>query len=54
MREMTEVVNAVATAELFTYPGSSHLFTDSSLDAYEPASAQLVMQRTLEFLARRS
>ena len=52
MREMAEVVDAVATAQLFIYPGSSHLFTDSSLDAYEPASAKLVMQRTLEFLDR--
>ena len=54
MRDMTEVVNAVATAELFIYPGSTHLFTDSSLDAYEPESAQLVLQRTLESLNRRS
>ena len=53
MRDMVEGVEAVATAELFVYPGSSHLFTDSSLDAYEPGSAALVIERTLEFLERK-
>jgi dienelactone hydrolase len=52
MRDMVEVVSGVATAELFVYPGSSHLFTDSSLEAYEPESARLVLQRTLDFLER--
>lgn len=52
MREMVQVVNEVAAAELFVYPGSSHLFTDSSLEAYDPESAALVMQRSLEFLER--
>lgn len=41
---------ASASAELFVYPGSSHLFTDSSLPDYEVDSAALVMQRTLAFL----
>jgi len=54
MRAMVAAVSEVAAAELFVYPGSSHLFTDSSLEAYEPESAARVMERTLEFLERRS
>ena len=42
-----------APAELFVYPGASHLFADSSLPGCEPESASLLMRRTLEFLARR-
>lgn len=38
--------------ELHTYEGDAHLFADRSLDAYHPAEAELVLQRTLEFLAR--
>lgn len=41
-----------ATAELFTYPGSTHLFTDFSLPDYEADSAELVIQRTLDFLEK--
>lgn len=39
-------------AELFVYPGSVHLFADSSFREYVPDAAQLLLQRTLEFLAR--
>ncbi len=39
-----------AGGELFLYDGDAHLFTDSSLDAYDPAAARLVMERTLAFL----
>jgi dienelactone hydrolase len=45
-----EEAGEVARAELFTYPGSSHLFTDSSLPDYEAGAAGLVLQRTLAFL----
>jgi dienelactone hydrolase len=41
-----------ADAELFVYPGSSHLFADSSLPDYDADSTALVMQRTLGFLER--
>jgi dienelactone hydrolase len=41
-----------ADAELFTYPGDAHLFTDRSLDVYDPVAAALVLERTLELLAR--
>lgn len=40
--------------ELFLYDGDAHLFTDSSLEAYDPAAAKLVMERTLAFLDARS
>ncbi len=47
-----ELVQTVGTdlAELFVYPGDRHLFTDRSLPSYDAASAELVLQRTLEFL----
>jgi dienelactone hydrolase len=47
-RELAELDGA----ELFTYPGSAHLFTDRSLPSYDAASAALVTQRALELLAR--
>ena len=40
------------TAELFTYPGDGHLFVDPSAEAHDPAAAELVMQRVLDFLQR--
>jgi dienelactone hydrolase len=39
-------------AELYTYDGDQHLFTDPSLDVHDPEAARLVIERTLEFLAR--
>ncbi len=46
-----ELVAKVHGAELFLYPGDQHLFTDSSLSAYEPVAARLLLQRVLAFLA---
>jgi dienelactone hydrolase len=40
----------VAGAELYGYPGSKHLFADSSLEDYDEPAAHLLLQRTLEFL----
>jgi dienelactone hydrolase len=37
-------------AQLFTYPGDKHLFTDSSLPSYDPDAAALVIRRSVEFL----
>lgn len=37
-------------AELFLYPGTEHLFADSSLPAYDPAAAALLTERVLAFL----
>jgi dienelactone hydrolase len=47
-----ELVASTDQAELFLYPGDEHLFTDSSLPSYEPAAAQLVMERVLHFLEK--
>jgi dienelactone hydrolase len=37
-------------AELFLYPGTEHLFADSSLPAHDPAAAALLTERVLAFL----
>lgn len=47
-------VNDHDDAELFVYDGSAHLFTDSSLSAYDEAAAGAVMERSREFLRRLS
>ncbi|MGP9488485.1 dienelactone hydrolase family protein [Glutamicibacter sp. 363] len=38
-------------AELYTYAGDQHLFTDSSLSSCDPKARALVMERVLGFLA---
>lgn len=45
------LVRAADDAELFLYPGNEHLFTDSSLAAYDAAATDLVLDRVLPFLA---
>ena len=50
VEEFIRQVGANDSAELFEYPGSAHLFTDSSLAEHDVGSAQLVMTRTLDFL----
>jgi dienelactone hydrolase len=37
-------------AELFLYPGTEHLFADSSLASYDPEAAALLTERVLAFL----
>lgn len=46
-----ELVASTPAAELFVYPGEQHLFADSSLDAYDPEAAALLMERVQAFLA---
>jgi dienelactone hydrolase len=46
------LVKEIDDAELFLYPGSGHLFADSSLDDYDEKAAGLLMERTLAFLDR--
>jgi dienelactone hydrolase len=46
------LVEEVDDAELFLYPGSGHLFADSSLDDYDEQAAGLLKERTLAFLNR--
>jgi dienelactone hydrolase len=45
-----ELVEANDGAELFLYPGSRHLFADSSLPDYDESAAKLLQQRVLAFL----
>ena len=46
-----ELVASTERAELFLYPGEEHLFADSSLAAYDPAAAALLLERVQAFLA---
>lgn len=48
-----ELVESADDAELFLYPGDQHYFADSSLPSYDAAATRLLMERVLEFLARR-
>ena len=45
-----ELAASTDQAELFLYPGEQHLFTDSSLPAYDAEAAALVLERTLAVL----
>ena len=45
------LVDSTDEAELFLYPGTEHLFADSSLPTYDPAAAALLTDRALAFLA---
>ncbi len=47
-----ELVESSEGAELFLYPGGEHLFADDSLTSYDEAAANLLLERTLAFLAR--
>lgn len=44
------LVQATPDAELFLYPGSRHLFADSSLPSYDERAAALLTERVLSFL----
>lgn len=46
-----ELVGAVKDAELFIYPGDQHLFADSSLSAYDPEAAALLLERSKALLS---
>lgn len=48
-----ELVASAENAELFLYPGSEHLFADSSLPSYDADAATLLKQRVLDFLSTR-
>jgi dienelactone hydrolase len=41
-----------APLEVFTYPGGGHLFADPEGPDYDPDSAQLMLERELDFLAK--
>jgi dienelactone hydrolase len=44
------LVESTSDAELFLYPGKEHLFSDSSLPAYDEAATSLLTSRVIEFL----
>jgi dienelactone hydrolase len=44
------LVESTDRAELFVYPGTEHLFADSSLPQFDPAAAALLTERVLAFL----
>jgi dienelactone hydrolase len=46
-----ELVASTDDAELFLYPGSVHLFADSSLPSYDRSATELLTQRVLAFLS---
>lgn len=48
-----ELAATIPGAELFLYDGSSHLFADRSLPAYDAAAAALHLERVLAFLGER-
>ena len=37
---------------MFAYPGEVHLFTDASLPSHDPDATRLVLDRSLDLLAR--
>ena len=43
---------AGASVEVHTYPGSGHLFADPEGPDFDAASAALMLERELDFLAR--
>jgi dienelactone hydrolase len=45
-----ELVAGADQAELFLYPGTDHLFADTSLPAYDEGAATLLRSRVLSFL----
>jgi dienelactone hydrolase len=45
-----DLVDEIENAELFLYPGSGHLFADSSLSDFDQEAASLLMERCLAFL----
>jgi dienelactone hydrolase len=50
-RELVDTVGP-DLAELFVYPGDTHLFADSSLPSYDADATAVELQRSRDFLAR--
>lgn len=49
---LKQLAREIPDAELFLYPGTGHLFADSSLGDYDQQAEELLVGRTLEFLDR--
>jgi dienelactone hydrolase len=52
VEDCAELARTIDGAELYLYPGSAHLFCDSSLGDYDHEAAELVFERTLAMLRR--
>ena len=52
--EVEQLAGDADHAELFIYPGSAHLVADSSLDEYDEDLAELIIERSIQFLDRLS
>ncbi len=46
------LADTVPGGELYLYPGTGHLITDSSLKEYDAGATALILERTLRFLER--
>ena len=46
------IVEVVPDAELFVYPGATHLFTEKGYADHDPAAADLLLERVTTLLAR--
>ena len=49
-RAIVAQASATTSAELHIYPGDRHLFSDDSLESYDPSATALLIERVLEFL----
>jgi dienelactone hydrolase len=45
-----DLVKEVEQAELFLYPGDTHIFTDISLPSYDVEASSLLLERVIDFL----
>jgi dienelactone hydrolase len=49
--DVARALAAEASGELYTYPGSGHLFTDPDLPDYDPKATDLLIERSLALLS---
>jgi dienelactone hydrolase len=50
-RDLVRIASSHANAELFLYEGDRHLFSDSSLDSFDPIASAELRARLHQFLA---
>jgi hypothetical protein len=50
VERFVRAVEATAPVQLFEYPGSAHLFTDSTSAEFDPVAAAQAIKRTISFL----
>jgi dienelactone hydrolase len=52
LEDAEELVDEAGAAELFIYPTGGHLIADSSLEEYDEEFAELILERSIQFLDR--